>query len=82
MIKYGSKQPVTLVQVVSRGPGPVGQLIDLSMVDNTVLEIRGLNGTLRVDLTLKELEDMTSKIRSSRTSRSDLGSGTSTKKKV
>lgn len=62
--------------------GNLGQLVDITMVDDSVLEMRGLNGTLRVDLTLEELEDMTSKIRISRASRSDLGSAKSTKKKV
>ena len=58
--------------------GILGQLIELSMVDESVLEVRSTNGILRVDLTLEELEDMVSKIRSGGASRSGLGSVTST----
>ena len=44
--------------------GNLGQLLELSMSDHSVLEVRGVNGVLRVDLTLEELDDMISKIRS------------------
>lgn len=54
--------------------GNLGQLIELSMVDESVLEVRGANGILRVDITLEELEDMVSKIRLGGASRSGLGS--------
>ena len=61
--------------------GNLGHIIELSMLDNHVLEMRCLNGTLRVDLALEELETMTSKIRSSIASSSKLGSITSSNKK-
>ena len=61
--------------------GNLGQLVDLSMVDDRVMEMRGLNGTLRVDLTLEELEAMASKTHSSRASGSKLGSVISSNKK-
>lgn len=50
--------------------GNLGQLVELSMVDHSVLEVRGANGVLRVDLTLKELEELSSRIRSSEASSS------------
>jgi len=58
--------------------GNLGQILELSMVDNRVLEVRGVNGVLRVDLTLEELEEMINEIRSRETSGSKLGSTTST----
>ena len=42
----------------------IGNLICLSSVDGRVLEVRGTNGTLRVDLTEEELEEMLNKVRS------------------
>jgi len=42
----------------------IGSLIGLSSVDGRVLEVRGTNGTLRVDLTDEELEAMLNKARS------------------
>jgi hypothetical protein len=54
--------------------GNLGQLIELAMSDDKVLEIKGFNGVLRVDITLDELENMTSRIRSSEASGSKLGS--------
>jgi hypothetical protein len=42
----------------------LGNLVGLSSVDGIVLEVRGVNGTLRVDLTNEELEDMLRKVRS------------------
>jgi hypothetical protein len=44
--------------------GNLGQLLELSMIDQNVLEVRGVNGVLRVDLTIEELGDMVLKIRS------------------
>ena len=38
-------------------------LIELSSVEGRVLEVRGINGTLRVDLTDEELEAMLSMVR-------------------
>jgi len=54
--------------------GNLGQLNELSMVDDRVLEVRGINGILRVDLALEELEELASKIRSGKASGSKLGS--------
>ncbi|MCX6654049.1 MAG: hypothetical protein NTY03_02885 [Candidatus Bathyarchaeota archaeon] len=42
----------------------IGKLLGLSSVDGRVLEVRGTNGTLRVDLTEEELEAMLNKVRS------------------
>jgi len=42
----------------------IGDLVGLSSVDGRVLEVRGTNGTLRVDLTKEELEAMLRKVRS------------------
>ena len=42
----------------------IGNLIGLSSVDERVVEVRGTNGTLRVDLTEEELEAMLHKVRS------------------
>ena len=50
----------------------IGNLIGLSSVDGRVLEVRGTNGTLRVDLTEEELEAMLSKVRSTRSALSCL----------
>jgi len=36
----------------------IGKLIGLSLADGRVLEVKGTNGTLRVDLTEEELEAM------------------------
>ena len=44
--------------------GNLGQLLELSMVDQRVLEVKGVNGVLRIDLALEELEEMISKLRS------------------
>ena len=46
--------------------GNIGQLVEASMDDHMVLEVRGENGILRVDLTLDELEAMISRIHSTR----------------
>lgn len=54
--------------------GNLGRILDLSMADHSVLELRGENGILRVDLSLDELEDLVSKMRSGGTSGSKLGS--------
>lgn len=43
--------------------GSIGQLVEASMADHGVLEVRGVHGILRVDLTLDELEEMISRIR-------------------
>jgi hypothetical protein len=61
--------------------GNLGHIIELSMLDDHVLEMRCLNGILRVDLALEELEAMASKTHSSRASGSKLGSVTSSNKK-
>jgi hypothetical protein len=58
--------------------GNLGQIVELSMLDDSVLEMRCINGILRVDLALEELEDMALKIRSGRASGSALGSLRST----
>ena len=61
--------------------GILGKIIELSMLDDRVLEMRCRNGILRVDIALEELEEMTSKIRSGRASGSKLGSITSSNRK-
>jgi hypothetical protein len=43
--------------------GNLGQFLERSMADDSVLEVRGVNGILRMDLTLDELDCMVSKIR-------------------
>jgi hypothetical protein len=40
--------------------GVLGELEDLSMVDGAVLEVRGTNGVLRIDLTVEDLREMLS----------------------
>jgi len=40
--------------------GFLGELEDLSMVDGAVLEVRGTNGVLRIDLTVEDLREMLS----------------------
>jgi len=52
--------------------GNIGQLVEASMDDHMVLEVRGENGILRVDLTLDELEAMISKIHLTRSAQSCL----------
>jgi hypothetical protein len=42
----------------------IGNLIGLSLVDGIVLEVRGVNGTLRVDLWENEIEAMLKNMRS------------------
>jgi hypothetical protein len=44
--------------------GNIGSLEELSMADERVLEIRGSNGLLRIDVTTQELEEMISNLRS------------------
>jgi len=41
--------------------GNLGELIDLSLVEGDVLEFIGVNGVLRVDLTLDQLKKIISK---------------------
>ena len=53
------------------------RLVETSMGDGRVLEIKGVNGILRVDVTLEELEEMISRIHSREASGSKLGSLTS-----
>ena len=53
--------------------GNLGRILDLSMADHSVLELRGENGILRVDLSLNELEELVSRIRSGGASSSRLG---------
>ena len=38
--------------------GSLGELEDLSMIEGAVLEVRGANGVLRIDLSEKELRKM------------------------
>jgi hypothetical protein len=45
----------------------IGNLIGLSLVDGIVLEVRGTNGTLRVDLREREIDAMLRKARSEST---------------
>lgn len=54
--------------------GNLGSLSELSIVDCKVLEIKGINGVLRVDISIEELEDLVSRIRSKSSSGSKLGS--------
>ena len=42
----------------------IGNLIELSLVDGIVFEVKGTNGTLRVDLREKEIEAILKKVRS------------------
>jgi hypothetical protein len=44
--------------------GNIGELEELSMVDERVLEVRGSNGLLRVDVTVGELDKIISDLRS------------------
>ena len=44
--------------------GNIGELEELSMIDEKVLQIRGSNGLLRVDVTVGELDKMISDLRS------------------
>jgi hypothetical protein len=41
--------------------GSLGELEELSMVEGAVLEIKGVNGVLRIDLSEEELRKMLSK---------------------
>jgi hypothetical protein len=41
--------------------GDLGELMDLSLVEGDVLEFIGVNGVLRVDLTLDQLKKIISK---------------------
>lgn len=58
--------------------GNLGKLVELTIDDCSVLEVRGVNGVLRIDITLEELEEMIARIRSGQASCSKLGSLTST----
>lgn len=58
----------------------IGNLIGLSSVDGRVLEVRGTNGTLRVDLTEEELEAMLNKVRSTKSAPSCLSSESGSRK--
>ncbi len=43
--------------------GTIGSFVEASFVDDIVLEVRGTNGVLRIDLLEKELETVSVKIR-------------------
>ncbi len=53
--------------------GNLGKVLDLSMADHSVLEVRGENGVLRVDLTIDELDRLVSRVRSGEASSSTFG---------
>jgi hypothetical protein len=38
--------------------GDIGEILELAMVDGEVLEVKGANGTLRIDISEKELRMM------------------------
>lgn len=38
--------------------GDIGEMLELSMVDGEVLEFKGTNGTLRIDVSEEELRTM------------------------
>lgn len=38
--------------------GDIGEMLELAMVDGEVLEVKGTNGTLRIDIREKELRMM------------------------
>jgi hypothetical protein len=59
--------------------GYIGELVELSMVDGEVLEVRGVHGTLRLDLRREELAGMLARPDAVDLS-SEMGSYTSTKK--
>ena len=42
----------------------IGNLVGISIIDGIVLEVRGVNGTLRVDLREEELEAVLKKVHS------------------
>ena len=54
--------------------GNLGEILELNMLDNRVLEVKSLNGVLRVDLFIEELEEMINRIHSRNTSGSKLES--------
>ena len=58
--------------------GNLGRIQGISMLDHSVLEVRGVNGVLRVDLILEELEEMIRGVRFKESSGSRLGSVKST----
>ena len=60
--------------------GNLGRLLDLSYVEGDVLELVGVNGVLRVNLTREQLQEII-KSASRVNPSSEVGSYTSTKKK-
>ena len=60
--------------------GVFGELEELNLVEDNVLEIVGTQGTLRIDITRKDLEELFHRKREC-TPSSEVGSYTSTKKK-
>jgi hypothetical protein len=52
--------------------GNLGQIHGLSIEDDRVLEVKGVNGVLRVDISLKEIETMIKKIYSNKSSGSKI----------
>ena len=41
--------------------GLLGELLELSMIEGAVLEVKGVNGTLRMDLSEEELRNLFNK---------------------
>ena len=39
----------------------IGDLIEVSFIENSVLEVRGINGVLRMDITIDELKNALNK---------------------
>ncbi len=58
----------------------IGQLVALTLTDNTVLEVRGGNGTLRVNVDFVEIAGMVDGIRSGNASGSMLESASTSSK--
>ena len=59
--------------------GNLGKLLNMSLVEGDVLEIIGVNGVLRINLTREQLQE-TIRIASKSSLSSEVGSFTSTKK--
>jgi len=60
--------------------GCLGELTGLSMVEGVVLEVKGVNGVLRLDIDENRLRKMLSDSRRELSLSSEVGSYTSTKK--
>jgi hypothetical protein len=59
-----------------------GQLIELTLTDDSVLEMGSNNGTLRVDVTFEEIAAIVDRIRSGNASGSMLGSASNPSKSI